>query len=51
MYNLRHLTGADYPQNIFFHMNIEIDLLSVTRNWYPWEFQQIIGRPDLNYKC
>lgn len=27
-------------------MNNKKGLLSMGRNWYPWEFQQIVGRPD-----
>lgn len=27
-------------------MIIEIGLLTMERNWYPWEFQQIVARHD-----
>lgn len=33
-------------EQILIHMNTKIGLLTLVRNWFPWEFQQIVVRPD-----
>lgn len=25
-------------------------IITKGRNWYPWKFKHIVGRPDLSYK-